>query len=233
MEQYEEIKDMLSEAAGDPKELNSIKNFLMIMRQSLRKNKLEGLKKLPPDLKQAVKRFDPRKLIKQAGPDKAKILKLQKEYSSITSNQYFSLVLSYITFLKAKSTGVSPDIVKKKILVQHNNILRKGKTPAVALTILIVTGLWTLLYYSTQTISSNIKLPPEVEKKLPSVLKGKSIPIPLITILVVAFVAGIYFMIENEQEPSGKGSIKKPSEKKSVTSKPSGKRPSDSDEFVL
>lgn len=232
MDQYEEIQDMLSESAGNEKELNIMKTFLMSMRQSLRRGKID-LKKLPIEFKQNVKRFNPKKLIQQAGPDKSKILKMQKEYSLITPNPHFSLVLSYITILKSSLTGVSLNVTKNKMAVQYKNSLRKGQTPAIAITTLIVMGLWSLLYYSTQTSVSKIKLPSSIKEKLPSILKGKEIPFSIITTLIIAFVAGLYFMTEHASEPSGSGQIKKSSGEKAVSSKPSIKKPEESGEFIL
>jgi len=209
MNQFEEIKDMLNESTNDIKAMSKIKDFLMKARQNLRNNKIDELKKISPELKSIAKKFNAKKLVQQSGIDKSKLLKMQDEYEkNITPNKYFSFILAYTTIMKSKLTNTSIDSIKRKNITQYNKNRRSGKGPVIAATILVITTLWTSLYFSSKTINSQLNLPDKLTEKLPKNLKNGNIQIPIFIMLVAAFIIGIYVKSENATPPSDNAQIK-------------------------
>lgn len=197
---------------GGSKFISKIRDFLLYLRKGLLKGEIQGMNKLPSNIKIAAKKFTVQKFLKTMdSEDRVKVKRINDKYfSKMTNNEWFSYILSYTTYLKAKMTKTPIEVQVKKMEVQYKNYTKKEKNTNLAIVFIIVLTLWLLIYYSMQTKawSPKLNIPQEHEfiRKMTNQLGLQSsydIKIPLITILIVAFVAGLYVAGEEAPEPSG------------------------------
>lgn len=224
--------------------IERIRNFLLYFRKGLLKGNIQGLERLPSNIKQTAKRMTTKKFLYTIDQqDRIVVKKLNDKYfSKMTDNEFFSNLLSYMVYLKAKITKTPIPVQIKKAEVQYRNYTKNEKNAGLGIVFVIVLTLWLLIYYSFQTNNWNPKLNLPQDSNFLRKMFDKigisnqyTLQIPLVTFLLVMLVAGLYHYNKDvlTGEPSGNAEIETAEEKKIKIRKAKSTKTDKDEPFVL